>query len=66
MVKTILLLLDIAEDLQLGHLVDVKNTRAKMFLRSAIHGYAHRRISGSFNRAEMQRLTILDILLILQ
>lgn len=53
MVKTILLLPDIAEDLQLGHLDDIKITRAKMFLWSAVYGYAHLRISGIFNRDEM-------------
>lgn len=56
-------LADIAQDLPIGHPNDdLKQTRAQMFIWSAVHGYAQLCIAGRFKKDEMKRLTILDIL----
>lgn len=55
-------LTDITQDLQLGYLDDAKDTRAQMFLWSAVHGYAQLSIAGRFKGDDMHRLTIFDIL----
>ncbi len=56
-------LADISKDLPLGHLNDeLTDTRAQMFIWSAVHGYAQLSIAGRFKKDEMKRLTILDIL----
>jgi AcrR family transcriptional regulator len=56
-------LADIAQDLPLGHASDeLTARRARMFIWSAVHGYAQLCIAGRFKKDEMKRLTILDIL----